>query len=152
MVATSLSDCVQRYGGESGIRTGPFFELSCYHGDGENPCEHSHSNTISFPSYLSNVAWFNCISVFLELMELMRPFLFQWTFMLPMLPLTPPELSTTLARCPGTRPMLQRVSCGPCILLKPGMLFNPAPNVGTARCTLQSTHQRAACDSQGSSS
>ena len=61
------------YGGEGGIRTGPFFELSCCQGDGENPCEHSHSNTISFSSYLSNVAWFNCISVFLELMELMHP-------------------------------------------------------------------------------
>ncbi len=65
-------------GGESGIRTRPFLEPSCCQGDGENPCEHSHSNTISFPSYLSNVARFNCASVFLELMELMHPFLLQW--------------------------------------------------------------------------
>ena|SRR5258708_2198598 len=61
-------------GGEGGIRTRPFFELSCYQGDGENPYKHSHSNTISFPSYLSNVAPFNYISAFLELMELMRAF------------------------------------------------------------------------------
>jgi len=59
-------------GGEGGIRTRPFFEPSCYQGDGENPYKHSHSNTISFPSYLSNVARFNCISVFLKLMELMH--------------------------------------------------------------------------------
>jgi hypothetical protein len=64
-------------GGEGGIRARPFFEPSCYQGDGENPYKHSHSNTISFPSYLSNVAWFNCISVFLELMELMHSSLFQ---------------------------------------------------------------------------
>jgi len=60
-------------GGESGIRTRPFFETSCCQGDGENPCEHSHSSTISSPSYLSNVARFDCASVFLKLMELMRP-------------------------------------------------------------------------------
>ncbi len=64
-------------GGESGIRTRPFFEPSCYQGDGENPCEHSHSNTISIPSYLSNVAPFNCTSALLELMELMHLFLSQ---------------------------------------------------------------------------
>ena len=58
-------------GGEGGIRTRPFFELSSCQGDGENPCEHGHSNTISFPSDPSNVAPFDCISEFLELMELM---------------------------------------------------------------------------------
>src|ERR1700737_76550 len=64
-------------GGESGIRTRPFFKPSCYQGDGENPCKHGHSNTISFASYFSNVAPFNSISEFLELMELMHPFLSQ---------------------------------------------------------------------------
>jgi hypothetical protein len=59
-------------GGESGIRTLPSSNRSCYQGDGENPCEHSESNTISFPSYLSSVAPFNYFFAFLELMELMR--------------------------------------------------------------------------------
>jgi serine/threonine protein kinase len=63
--------CGCEAGGESGIRTRPFFKPSCYQGDGENPCKHCHSNTISFTSYFSNVAPFNSISAFLELMELM---------------------------------------------------------------------------------
>jgi len=62
-------------GGESGIRTRPFFQLSCCQGDGENPNKHSHSNTSSSSSYFSNVPWFNRTSVFLELMELMHLFL-----------------------------------------------------------------------------
>jgi hypothetical protein len=65
-------------GGEGGIRTRPFSEPSCCQGDGENPCEHGHTSTFSSLSYLSNVASFNCTSVFLELMELMHPLLLQW--------------------------------------------------------------------------
>src|ERR1700687_5009355 len=67
------SERLPRTGGEGGIRTRPFSEPSCYQGDGENPYKHRHSITISFPSSLSNVAPFNCISAFLELMELMHP-------------------------------------------------------------------------------
>jgi hypothetical protein len=60
------------------MRIRPFFEPSSHQGDGENPYKHSHCNTISFPSYLSNVAPFNPNFEFLELMELMHPFLLQW--------------------------------------------------------------------------
>src|ERR1019366_2386193 len=69
-------DCVA--GGEGGIRTRPNSNPSCYQGDGENLCEHWYFSTSRLSPVSQISLRLTVFSVFLELMELMHPFLFKW--------------------------------------------------------------------------
>ena len=60
-----------------GFGPGRFSNCLVAKGMAKNPCEHGHTSTFSSSSYLSNVAPFDPISEFLELMELMHPSLLQ---------------------------------------------------------------------------
>jgi hypothetical protein len=78
-VESKPAKCLQQKNWRRGRDSNPaVFRTVLLPRDGENPCKHSQFNTVSFPSYLSNDARFNSISVFWELMELMHPFLFRW--------------------------------------------------------------------------